>query len=91
MLLRQMLETVNEDLPERWQEKWRATDTDPPNEDPVSTVQEWLEEMYFDGERRKEFSREEKEIVRVGALVRSMLRLEPGAREVLKDPWFDEE
>ncbi|KAH5624053.1 hypothetical protein HBI51_239530 [Parastagonospora nodorum] len=93
MLVRQMLETVNEDLPERWREKWRVMDTDPPDEEPGICLQDWLEEMYFDGERKEEFSRED--IVRVGALIRSMLRLEPSmraeARDVLKDSWFDEE
>jgi serine/threonine-protein kinase SRPK3 len=93
MLVRQMLETVNEDLPERWREKWRVMNTDPPDEEPGICLQDWLKEMYFDGERKEEYSREE--IVRVGKIIGSMLRLEPSmraeARDVLKDSWFDEE
>ena len=46
--------------------------------------------MYFDGERNKDLTRED--ILKVGELVRRMLRYEPSmrasAREILQDPWF---
>ena len=46
--------------------------------------------MYFDKEKRQDLSKED--IIRVGALVGSMIRLEPSARAsvntVLQDAWF---
>jgi serine/threonine-protein kinase SRPK3 len=61
-----------------------------PSQDSTSSLQSWLEEMYFDGERNEDMSRED--IVRVDVLIGSMLRLEPSARAspkaVLRDAWF---
>jgi serine/threonine-protein kinase SRPK3 len=55
-----------------------------------NTLQEWLEETYFDGVRKEDFTRED--IVKVSALVRRLLRFEPSTRasaqEVLHDPWL---
>lgn len=57
------------------------------------TLQEWLEQMYFDDVKRVDFTR--RDIAKVGELVRRMLRFEPGeralAREILEDAWFEEE
>ncbi|XPT00654.1 Non-specific serine/threonine protein kinase [Ascochyta lentis] len=92
ILVQQMLETVGDDLPDRWQKRWHVMNTALSNEEYPHSLQSWLEEMYFDGERSEDLSRED--IIRVGALVRSMIRLEPSARaspkDILQDPWFRE-
>ena len=89
---RQMLETVNDDLPDRWQKEWHAMGKTLSDSISASSLQEWLEEMYFDGERRDDLSRED--IVRVGVLIGSLLLMEPSARaaakDVVQDPWFQE-
>lgn len=91
-LIDQMLETITDELPERWQEQFRAMGKDHLNEEPHS-LQEWLEKCYFDKDRNTELSRED--IIKVGALIQKMLRFEPSARasarEILQDPWFNED
>ncbi|QDS72140.1 hypothetical protein FKW77_004169 [Venturia effusa] len=93
ILVRQMLETVDDELPDRWQQTWRTMDSASPGEESGSTLQEWLEEMYFDGERNSDLTRGD--ISHVGRLVRRMLRLEPSKRasaeEILRDSWFCED
>ncbi|KAF2628840.1 kinase-like protein [Macroventuria anomochaeta] len=93
ILVRQMLEMASDELPERWQAKWRVMEAASPGEESVYSLQAWLEEMYFDGERSEDLSRED--ILRVGALIRSMLRFEPCARasskDILQDSWFHED
>ncbi|KAF2023257.1 kinase-like protein [Setomelanomma holmii] len=90
ILVRQMLETVSDNLPDRWQNEWRAMNGTLTSDKSTCFLQSWLEEMYFDGERSEDMSRED--IVRVGVLIGSMLRLEPSARAsakaVLQDAWF---
>ena len=60
---------------------------------PLAYFKIGLEEMYFDGERREDMSRED--ILRVGALIGSMLRMERSAtalvKDVVQDAWFREE
>ncbi|KAL6710042.1 hypothetical protein ACN47E_009833 [Coniothyrium glycines] len=91
-VVQQMLDTASDDLPERWQQKWQTMDSAWDGERKENTLQEWLEEMYFDGVRKADLTRED--IVKVGALVRSLLRFEPSARasvhEILQDPWFND-
>jgi serine/threonine protein kinase len=88
-----MLDTVGEELPERWQRTLREMDSACPGERSGQTLQEWLEETYFDGEREEDLTRED--IIKVGELVRRMLRFEPSdrasAKEILQDPWFHAE
>ena len=90
ILVREMLEMASDELPERWQQIWRVMDSASPGEKSGYTLQEWLEEMYFDGERNEDLTRED--ILKVGELVRRMLRFEPSlrasAREILQDSWF---
>lgn len=67
-----------------------ATDPrDPSKED----LQDWLEDVYFNKDKRVEFSKDE--IYQVGKVIGRMLRLEPDARpsaeDILQDSWFDEE
>lgn len=93
ILVRQMLEMASDDLPERWQESWRAMDSASPGDKSDYTLQQWLEEMYLDGERNEDLTRED--IRQVGELVRRMLWFESSmrasARDILQDPWFKEE
>lgn len=93
ILVRQMLETVNDDLPDRWRSEWHVMKGTLSGSSSVCSLQTWLEEMYFDGERREDISRED--IVRVGVLIGSMLRMEPSSRAsakaVVQDAWFQRE
>ena len=88
-----MLERTSDGLPERWQKQWRAMDSASPGDHSGYTLQGWLEELYFDGERNEDLTRGV--IVKVGELVGSMLRLEPSSRasvkEIVQDPWFNGE
>lgn len=56
-------------------------------------LQEWLEDMYFDGERREDLTGED--IAMLGQIIGKLLRFEPSARasagEILSDPWFKTE
>jgi serine/threonine-protein kinase SRPK3 len=89
-VVNEMLETALDELPQRWQEKWRNMDSTWTGDKKENILQKWLEEVYFDGKRREDFTRED--IVKVGALVHRLLRFEPSTRasaqEVLQDPWF---
>ncbi|KAL1858582.1 hypothetical protein Plec18167_003547 [Paecilomyces lecythidis] len=92
ILVSQMLEMTSDELPKRWQAPWETMsqnitiDTSGPN------LQEWLEEMYFDGERKEDLTRED--IIKLGKIIGKLLRFEPysraSAREILDDPWFRE-
>lgn len=88
-----MLEVGHDELPNRWRSAWHSMDSAAPAEMDNCTLQEWLEQMYFDDVKRVDFTR--RDIAKVGELVRRMLRFEPGeralAREILEDAWFEEE
>jgi serine/threonine-protein kinase SRPK3 len=92
-LVNQMLETASDELPERWQHKWRIMDSTWTGDKTKNTLQEWLEESYFDGVRKEDLTRED--IVTVGKLVGKLLRFEPetrtSAQEILQDPWLKNE
>jgi serine/threonine-protein kinase SRPK3 len=92
-VVNEMLETALDELPQRWREKWQSMDSTWTGDKKENILQKWLEEVYFDGKRREDFTRED--IVKVGALVHRLLRFEPSTRasaqEVLRDPWFDGE
>ncbi|CEL03982.1 hypothetical protein ASPCAL05116 [Aspergillus calidoustus] len=92
ILISQMREMATDDLPKRWQkmadmicegEKLDA-------EDPAPNLQEWLEEVYFDGSRTHDLSSED--IVSLGHIISRLLCFEPSARasakDILKDPWL---
>ena len=53
-------------------------------------LQEWLEKMYFDGERKEDLTNQD--ITKLGQIIRKLLHFEPSARasarEILDDPWF---
>ena len=89
-VVQQMLETASDELPERWQQKWRTMGNTWTGEKIENNLQEWLEETYFDGVRNEDLTRED--IKKIGVLVRRLLRFEPSARasaqDILQDPWF---
>ena len=93
ILVRQMLEMANDELPERWQQKWRSMDSASPGEKSGYTLLKWLEEIYFDEERNHDLTQDD--ILKVGKLVQSMLKFEPSkrtsAKEMLQDSWFKRE
>ncbi|GAQ39530.1 unnamed protein product [Aspergillus niger] len=90
ILVEQMQEMAGEALPDRWVPLWESMRGEDVTEDGGPGLQEWLEEMYFDGERKEDLSRDD--IVELGRIIRKLLRFEPGARtsveEILNDPWF---
>lgn len=89
-----MQEMASDNLPKRWQKKWDtmikgdvlAAESSQPN------LQEWLEEVYFDGRRTSDLTRED--IMRLGKIIGRLLCFEPSARasarHILDDPWFNE-
>ncbi|KAF2630634.1 hypothetical protein BU25DRAFT_334303 [Macroventuria anomochaeta] len=103
----QMLEHTGDRMPDRWQKEWQVMDTarrvelekwyveiaTPPFEEPLHTLQTWLENIHLDEERKQDLSRND--IQQVGELVRGILRLEPtaraSARDIVQDPWFHED
>jgi serine/threonine-protein kinase SRPK3 len=91
-VVRQILETASDELPERWHQKWRTMDRAWTGNKPENNLQEWLVETYFNGVREENLTRED--IAKVGALVLRLLRFEPSTRasaqEILQDPWFED-
>ena len=91
-----MQEMASDDLPKRWQSIWEtmnkgdAMTTE--SSDSAPTLQEWLEELYFDGRGTSDLTRED--IRRLGEIIGSLLYFEPSsrasARQILDDPWFTE-
>ncbi|CAA9962520.1 serine protein kinase [Pyrenophora teres f. maculata] len=88
-VVQQMLESTSDELPERWQQKWRTMDSEWTGKS-ENKFQEWLEESYFYNERKQGLTRED--VIKVGALVCRLLRFEPSTRasvqEVQQDPWL---
>ncbi|GKZ66815.1 hypothetical protein AnigIFM60653_003144 [Aspergillus niger] len=92
ILVERMQEITNEALPQRWVPLWESMRGDHATADNGPNLQEWLEEMYFDGERKEELTRDD--IMELGRIIRELLRFEPAARasvkEILNDPWLRE-
>lgn len=90
LLVGQMQELTHEPLPERWLRLWETMSGDVAAEDPKTRLQEWLEKMYFDGERKADLTSQD--IARLGHIIQKLLRFEPSARasarEILDDPFF---
>ncbi|KJZ74896.1 hypothetical protein HIM_05805 [Hirsutella minnesotensis 3608] len=91
VLVQQMMELATDELPSRWQDKYRVIKQDIPRDDESYTLLQWLEEVYFDHNKQAEFSR--KDIQRLSRLIERMLKFEPSlratAKDILADPWFD--
>lgn len=85
---------ASDDLPERWQRAWETmyAEDDIAKESAGLNLQEWLEEVYFDGPQSPDLTRED--IARLGQIVGRLLHLEPSARasarQILENPWFNE-
>ncbi|PGH01512.1 hypothetical protein GX51_05199 [Blastomyces parvus] len=94
ILVGQLREMATDDLPERWQEKWNTMNAGDgmTTESCGSNLQEWLEEVYFDGRPSPDLIRED--IGRLGQIIGRLLHFEPSARasarQVLNDSWFNE-
>ncbi|XRM38397.1 hypothetical protein ABZX51_001817 [Aspergillus tubingensis] len=90
ILVEQMQKMAGEALPEKWLPLWESMRGKEFTGDRGPGLQGWLEEMYFDGERKEDLSRDD--IVELGRIIRKLLRFEPGARasveEILDEPWF---
>ncbi|PWY96163.1 serine protein kinase [Aspergillus sclerotioniger CBS 115572] len=90
IIVGQMQEITNDALPERWLGAWETMRGSTIMESSGPRLQEWLEEVYFDNEKKEDLTKED--IVQLGHIIQSLLRFEPSARasvkEVLNDPWF---
>ncbi|RAK95598.1 kinase-like protein [Aspergillus ibericus CBS 121593] len=90
ILVEQMQEITNEALPERWLDIWAKMRDGAVTESSGPGLQEWLEQVYFDGEQKEDLTKED--IVKLGHIIQKLLRLEPSARasvkEIANDPWF---
>lgn len=101
ILITQMKEKATDQLPKQWRERADSLieqskrPGDPVYEEETSTggitLQQWLEELYFDGSKTAELTRED--VRKLGDLIGRMLRFEPSSREtassLLKHAWFD--
>ncbi len=94
-LISQMIQSCTDELPDRWQAKWQLMQDKQvqyDNDDPPRTLQEWLEEVYFDTQRCCELTKQD--IDKIGELVRLLLRWEPArrssAKDIASDPWFSD-
>ena len=65
-----MLEMTSEATPERWLGLWEATGGGVGAESSGPGLQEWLEDMYFDGERREDLTGED--IAKLGQIIQKI-------------------
>ncbi|GAB0136264.1 hypothetical protein EsDP_00004571 [Epichloe bromicola] len=90
ILIEQMIELTDDELPSRWQAKWQPMQNDTPQRDENYTLHKWLEEVYFDNGKQAEFTKEE--IARIAELTTRMLKFEPCLRaapsEILAEDWL---
>ncbi|KAF4339469.1 CMGC SRPK kinase [Fusarium beomiforme] len=59
ILIEQMIEFLDDELPERWLRKWQEMKRAGPQQDDVWKLQGWMEEVYFDHNKHPEFTRDE--------------------------------
>ncbi|KAI0140538.1 kinase-like domain-containing protein [Xylariaceae sp. FL1272] len=100
MLMDQMEELATDKVPERWAKRancLRGPLVDPGQREDehgktasTNALQEWLEEVYFDEEKRAQLSAED--VREIGKLVSAMLRFEPRSRStassLLQNAWL---
>ncbi|CRG82799.1 Dual specificity protein kinase KNS1 [Talaromyces islandicus] len=90
ILVSQMQEMASDPLPVRWKDLLETTHSKSPADIAGPTLQQWLEEMYFDGERKQNLTKAD--IVKLGYIIGKLLLFEPStrasAREIPNDPWF---
>ncbi|KAJ3526925.1 hypothetical protein NM208_g10957 [Fusarium decemcellulare] len=91
ILVQQMMGFAIDELPSRWQTKWNTMQKGLSEEDDSYTLQEWLEEVYFDDNKHTEFTRED--IESMASLIERMLKFESSLRatasDILADAWFN--
>lgn len=85
--MEQMRETASDELPERWRGLIKeGSETNMAG----SSLQSWLEETYFDNERKSDLTKEDIRVL--GGLIAKLLYFEPSRRapasEILSDSWF---
>ncbi|KAF1821332.1 serine protein kinase [Dissoconium aciculare CBS 342.82] len=91
-LVGEMIGMASDKLPDRWQPLWQSMRTSAAhNDDDDISLETWLEESYFDGQRPVDLTKNE--IVQFCKIVRRLLLFEPSSRasaaEIAQDPWFD--
>jgi hypothetical protein len=74
LLVQQMMEFATDSLLSRWQMKRQAMQEDLLYDDHSYTLQEWLEDVYFDNNKQAGFTRQD--IAKVGKLIGRMLKFE---------------
>ncbi|KAF5672850.1 CMGC SRPK kinase [Fusarium circinatum] len=90
MLVQQMIELIDDDLPSRWHLKWQEMRSKASNEEDTWTLQSWMEEVYFDKDKHPDFTRDE---FRAAAkLIARLMKFEPSLRalptDILTEPWL---
>ncbi|KAI1055754.1 hypothetical protein LB506_009215 [Fusarium annulatum] len=91
ILVEQMIELIDDELPSRWQAKWQAMQGTPtqPDDDGMK-LHSWLEEVYFDSDKKPEFTKND--IKRAAELIARLMRFEPSLRaspnDILAESWF---
>ena len=92
LLVQQMMEFASDELPPRWQRKWKVMQEGLPRDDDEDsyTLQGWLQEVYFDDFKNTYFTRDS--IDKIGKLIERLLKFEPSLRatpsDILADGWF---
>lgn len=88
----QMLDSASDESPSGWRERLQTMETmgnPSPDDEVPCTLREWLEEVYFDGNRRAELTKED--LIKVCSIVERLLRFEPSnralARDIVDDSW----
>ncbi len=87
----QMIQFSTDKLPDRWEAKWQILRKELRyrDESPL-TLQEWLEKIYFNTDRRCELTKQD--AAKISELVSRLLAFEPSSRSSAKDmandPWF---
>ena len=90
MLVQQMIELIDDELPSRWQVKWKEMEGEGLQQQDAWKLQSWMEEVYFDDNKHLEFTRDE--LRAIAKLIARLMRFEPSTRatpsELLADSWF---
>ncbi|KAF5554073.1 CMGC SRPK kinase [Fusarium napiforme] len=90
ILVEQMVQLIDDELPSRWQAKWQAMQGTPTQPDDGMRLYSWLEEVYFDDDKKAEFTKND--IKRAAELIARLMRFEPSLRaspnEILAESWL---
>ncbi|KAF5982816.1 CMGC SRPK kinase [Fusarium coicis] len=90
ILVEQMIQLIDDELPSRWQAKWQAMQGTPTQPDDGMRLHSWLEGVYFDTDKKAEFATND--IKRAAELIARLMRFEPSLRappdEILAESWF---